>query len=253
MQMSEVIKLYKNIGETPLECILGFKEAHLEYKEIKMTYLGRLDPMAEGLLLVLAGDTQEKDKYLSMRKSYEFEVLWEFGTDTHDILGIIEDGRDSSNTPMSAQALEKKMPNLLNKILDKKTQVYPLFSSKVFSKDFLRVRDANVDNLELPEKDIKIFSIDHIQTRSITSRDVLSEVSEKISKVVGDFRQEDILKSWRNTFIARPNDFFLISEFRADVSSGVYIRGLAHEMGKLLGSSALAWSIKRTRVGDYKI
>jgi tRNA U55 pseudouridine synthase TruB len=78
-------------------------------------------------------------------------------------------------------------------------------------------------------------------------------VTEKINKVGGDFRQEKILGTWQNALITRPNEFFLISKFRADVSSGTYIRGLAHEMGKHLGTGALAWSIKRTRVGDFKL
>lgn len=72
---SEILSLYKELGETPLECLQRFKAEHPEYMEAKMTYLGRLDPMAEGLLLVLVGNTKDKEKYLSLDKTYEFEVL----------------------------------------------------------------------------------------------------------------------------------------------------------------------------------
>ena len=245
--MTELIKLYKAVGETPLECIARFKAERPEYKETKMTYLGRLDTMAEGLLLVLAGNTKEKEKYLALDKTYEFEVLWGFATDTHDVLGIIN---SEGETP---QKLEQKMAGLVKKVLKKSTQTYPVFSSKVFGKDFLRARDANVEAIEIPEKSIKIFSFRHIHTRTLTGREMLAEIEERVAKIGGDFRQDEVIKSWRNALITKPNEFFLISKFHADVSSGTYIRVLAHEMGKLLGTSALAWSIKRTRVGEYKI
>src|SRR5690606_34034568 len=89
--MQEILKLYKNLGETPLECIERFRAEHPEYAETKMTYLGRLDPMAEGLLLVLAGNTKDREKYLALDKTYEFEVLWSFETDTYDTLGLVSE------------------------------------------------------------------------------------------------------------------------------------------------------------------
>ena len=255
-EKSEIVKLYKELGETPLECILRFKDTHPEYKESKMTYLGRLDPMAEGLLLVLTGNTRDKSKYLAWDKTYEFEVLWGFETDTYDILGKLT---NSDNTMIYHSAgkmpekLEQKMSGLIKRILKKKTQTYPSFSSKVFGKDFMRARDLNVEAIELPERSIKIFSIEHIHTRVISGREVLKEVVERIAKVRGDFRQKEVSGFWQNALITRPNDWFLVSRFRADVSSGTYIRSLAHEMGKTLGTSALAFSIKRTRVGEYKL
>jgi len=240
---AEILTLYKNLGETPLECLLRFKEHNSQYAETKMTYLGRLDPMAEGLLLVLAGNTRDKDQYLALDKTYEFEILWGFKTDTHDILGLVEEGP-------SPQKLEIRMASLLKKVSAIKKQEYPLFSSRMFGKDFLKARGASVDGIERPEKDIRIFDLVHIHTRSITGREILREISERIAKVDGDFRQEQVLSSWHNTLATKQNEFYLISKFRADVSSGTYIRGLASEMGKLLSSAALAWSIKRTRVGE---
>lgn len=244
--MSEIIKLHKLLGETPLECIERFRSERPEYKEAKMTYLGRLDPMADGLLLVLAHNTKDKEKYLILDKTYEFEVLWGFRSDTYDILGLVEMGESPVN-------LESKLTSLLKKIKSKTTQEYPLFSSKVFGKDFLRARDSGVEMLERPERGIKIFDITHIHTRSVTGREIVEEVERKIGLVRGDFRQEEILKCWKNVLMAKPNEFFLISKFRADVSSGTYIRGLAEEMGKILKTGALAYGIKRTRVGDFKL
>lgn len=217
--------------------------------ETKMTYLGRLDPMAEGLLLVLAGNTKDKEKYLAWDKTYEFEVLWGFESDTYDILGLI---KGEGKTP---QKLESKMLSLLKKIQSKTTQAYPPYSSRTVSGKslFMWARENMIEEIDIPEKRIKIFSLDHLNTRLVTGRKILEEVEERIALVTGDFRQEKVLSAWKNALIARPNEYFMISHFRIDVSSGTYIRGLAQEMGKLLGTGALAYSIKRTRVGDYKL
>jgi tRNA pseudouridine(55) synthase len=243
---AEILALYKNLGETPLECLMRYKESHPDYESIKMTYLGRLDPMAEGLLLVLAGDTRARKEYLELDKTYEFEVLWGAKTDTYDILGIVEGGS-------FPHKLEHKMPSLLKKIKSKTIQAYPLFSSRSFGGDFLKARGLNIDGQDLPEKRVKIFSLEHIHTRAITGREIQEEITRKVALVKGDFRQKEIMSAWRNLLMPLANETYLVSKFIADVSSGTYIRGLANDMGEILGTGALAWSISRTRVGAYKV
>ncbi len=247
--MTEVIKLYKEIGETPLECLVRFRAGHPNYAETKMTYLGRLDPLAEGLLLVLAGDTRTKEEYLSLDKTYEFEVLWGFSSDTYDILGKID------GIGKSPQKLENKVPKLLEKILAKKTQIYPAFSSRTVSGKslFMWARENKIEEIDIPTRSIKIFSIEHVHTRLAYGQELWSEIKDRINKVAGDFRQKEILNLWENALYAKQKDSFMISKFTADVSSGTYIRGLVHDMGEIIGSGALAWSIKRTRVGEYKV
>ncbi|MEK7120642.1 MAG: hypothetical protein AAB840_00955, partial [Patescibacteria group bacterium] len=83
-----ILNLYKKEGETPLERIRRFTTENPEYKNKKMTYAGRLDPMAEGVLIILTDeDVHIKDNFLRLDKEYEFEVLWAVSSDTHDILG----------------------------------------------------------------------------------------------------------------------------------------------------------------------
>lgn len=247
VEKAEIVKLYKKLGETPLECLKRFKEAHADHQSSRMTYLGRLDPMAEGLLIVLVGNTRQREKYLSLDKTYEFEVLWGLSTDTYDILGLIT---DTSSIP---QKLEIKMVGLLEKIRDKKTQEYPPYSSRTVGGRplFMWARENKIEEIDIPERSIKVFSIEHVHTRLITGGEILKEVTDKIALVQGDFRQKEIIRSWQGALKVKEKETFLISKFKVDVSSGTYIRGLAHEMGKILKTRALAYGIKRTRVGEY--
>ena len=51
-----MILVNKQIGETPLEALEKVRREHGFDANLPMTYAGRLDPMAEGLLIVLVGE-----------------------------------------------------------------------------------------------------------------------------------------------------------------------------------------------------
>jgi len=73
-----------------------------------MTYAGRLDPLAEGLLLVLTGEEcKNKEKYLGLDKEYEVDVLFGFATDTYDILGKVLSAKNYSKSEIPNENLLK--------------------------------------------------------------------------------------------------------------------------------------------------
>ena len=89
--MKNVLNLYKQVGITPLQLIKKFVRSNPEYKDEKLGYAGRLDPMAEGVMIILVGDENKKrEKYLDLNKKYEVGILFGVSTDTHDVLGLIE-------------------------------------------------------------------------------------------------------------------------------------------------------------------
>jgi tRNA pseudouridine55 synthase len=244
----EILNLYKLEGETPLECILRFKKNHPEYEKVNMTYAGRLDPMARGVLLVLAGkiNEQSKKEVMELGKEYEFEILWGFTTDSYDVLGLV---LEVNNMPL--KNFDRKILPLLKNIQKKKTQAYPPFSSRTVLGKALHAwaREGKIDEVEIPTRHVSIFTLEHVHTRLVSQKDILEDIISRISKVKGDFRQEEIMKRWKE--VIEPNEQALISLCRAEVSSGTYIRSLAQEMGEILGCGAVAYSIKRTRVGEY--
>jgi tRNA pseudouridine55 synthase len=253
MTETEVLNLYKQLGETPLECIERFRAGHPEYAKANMTYLGRLDPMAEGLLLILVGNTRDKRSYLDLDKEYEFEVLWGFETDTYDILGLV------TGAGKMPQKLDMKMQKLIENISKKKTQEYPPYSSRTVGGKALHAwaREGKIDEIDIPTRQVRIFSLEHTNTRILKKEDLLSSIESRIRLVKGDFRQNEILETWKKAIElqAEMNHVheYLISGFRASVSSGTYIRSLSKEMGEMLGTVACAFSIKRTRVGEYHL
>ena len=55
-----MINVYKPVGISPLDVIKLLQEKNPEYRGVSVTYAGRLDPLAEGVLLLLAGEEVHK-------------------------------------------------------------------------------------------------------------------------------------------------------------------------------------------------
>lgn len=244
-----ILTLYKNRGETPLECLERFRIDNSEYKDEKMTYAGRLDPLAEGLLLVLTGEEcKNKEKYLGLDKEYEVDILFGFATDTHDILGMITDKK-----------AYKKMKNIDKKFLKgfvgEFSQKYPAFSSKTINGEsmFNLAKSGELNAEDIPEKEVEIKSIELLKQYSISHEDLETYIKRSIDLVSGDFRQEEIYKEWQlNLDDSKMNEFSAIS-LRVGCTSGTYMRTLADNIGKKIGVPAIALNILRTKIQNYSI
>lgn|SRR3989338_3039987 len=246
MAISKAILLNKKEGETPLQALEKFRAKNKEYKDVKMTYAGRLDPMAEGLLLILAGEEiAHKEKYLALPKVYEFEVLFGFATDTYDILGKIV---NSKRVDISKIRLKSLIRNNLKHFTGIFNQKYPPYSSKTWMK-------ARVGTLEeAPDRKVHIYKIHFMKLKPVTSNILLKNIQRRIKKVKGDFRQKEILKIWHKN-LSQPSSKgspCWIGSLSIKCGSGTYVRGIADSLGKRIGIPALAFSIKRIQIGKYK-
>ncbi len=282
--MKDVIVLYKNLGETPRECLERFKKTLAEtgateaqeYATRPMTYAGRLDPMAEGLLLVLSGEAiVKKETYTSLPKTYEFEILWGARTDTSDILGLVE-------TEQPVKALEKSLYHLSQTVfetapafpdidvLKKKSeklagefeQKYPAYSSRTVpgldehGKRVTRsliewARLGKISEIEIPSHIVEIFSTEHVSRRFVAGAELLVDIEKRVALVRGDFRQEKIVGGWRVLLSSQPEKQFALDTMRVDVSGGFYIRQFVEDLARAFHTTATTYHITRTRIGDF--
>lgn len=246
-QLNEFIILNKKEGETPLEVLNRFRLKNNKYKGVKMTYAGRLDPMASGLLLVLAGEeTKNKEKYLKLSKEYKFEVLFGFATDTYDILGKV-----LKQNFKNCEDLEQKINKNLRYFTGKFIQKYPIYSSKtVKGKALFKYARSGVDVI-VPEREVFVKELKFLKLRKINNVKLLDNIKRRIKKVKGDFRQKEILKIWRKKLTLKNSTSFFLASFKVKCNSGTYVRGIANTFGEKIGIPALAFSIKRTKVGKW--
>lgn len=261
----------KKEGETPLAALERLCRDHGIYE--KVTYAGRLDPMASGLLLVLSGDdVHKKDSMLEHTKTYEFTILLGVATDTGDILGkVTEVATTESNLETTFGVASVKVKKIIESFKKTYNQPYPLYSSKtVDGKPLWTYAREGTKPDVVPTHSVTISRCVLNGVESISSADLLQQIHARIEPVVGDFRQDEILKLWRSFLHAEISSSpysrgrsgggtsinsgtFILLNCIADVSSGTYIRQLAVDIGVKLGVPALAYNIHRTKVGNYSL
>jgi tRNA pseudouridine55 synthase len=202
--------------------------------------------MADGLLLLLVGEENRKRKnYEDLKKVYEAEVVFGIETDTYDALGLV--GKvDVCKFPEKEAVGEE-----LVRMVGKKRQQYPPYSSKPVNGKPLYwwARQNRLSEIEMPEKEIEIYSAKILSYSTLTSEDLLKEVLRRIALVDGDFRQEEIALAWKKCLSGDAQ--FLKVKIEVACSSGTYIRKFASDLGKAMDCGGFAYTITRTCIGRF--
>lgn len=247
--MSAVLNVYKPQGMTPLQALDKLRAIHPKYKTESMTYAGRLDPMAEGVLVVLVGDAvHEKEMYLKLDKTYEADILLGFGTDTYDLLGM--------PTVYKTDVSDEKIDAAVAAMKGIFEYPFPTYSSKPVNGKplFQWAREGKLNEIEIPKRTMCVHGVELLDRYECTIEELENNVTAAIPRVQGDFRQKEIANRWQSVFDGMDKNAALPAmRIRIHCASGTYIRTLAHELGKRLGVDAVLLRLIRTKVGDLKI
>lgn len=250
--MNAVLSVFKPIGKTPLQMVILVKEKYPEYNNETISYAGRLDPMAEGVLLLLIGDENKKrKKYEALKKTYIFEVLFGVETDSYDILGKIT----GVNNDFVQEKLEEDVKHIIPHFLGELQQQYPPYSSFHVRKKplFYWARENKLSEISIPSKIITVYDLRVLSSKMIDGKKLETEILSKLAVVQGDFRQDEIIKIWQNFLKQKSKKKFSVVRFEVICSSGTYVRSLATLIGKKLTIPSLAYTIKRTGVGAFTL
>lgn len=254
--MQTLLNIYKPQGLTPFQTINLLREKFPEYKTETIGFAGRLDPLAHGVLLLMVGEetTKEKDSYLNLPKTYEFEAVFGVSTDTYDALGLINN-KAMQQLNNDTQNLKNEIEEFIKSKLGKQTQTYPPYSSKtVHGKPLYQwAREGLLSTIKIPEREIEIIEFKLLRINSITVEELKIEIYKQIDSVDGDFRQNEIKNKWEEFFQTNKNESFSTARFVLSCSSGTYIRSLVNELGKKTQMEGIALEIQRTKVGKYDL
>ena len=175
------------------------------WHKVKVGHTGTLDPMANGLLVLLTGSyTKKAGEFSKMDKTYMTKIKLGYNSSTGDTEG--QKTKISGKIPS-----EKKVKDTLGSFIGKIQQIPPSYSA-------IKVDGKRAYKLAREGKEVKI------QPRTITIYDI-----------------NQIL--YKYPYIS----------FRVSVSSGTYIRSLAEDIGKKLGTGGYLDSLERTQVGNFKL
>jgi tRNA U55 pseudouridine synthase TruB len=244
----KTIWVFKPIGWTPKTCINKCKEI-IDYNSYqippKMSFAGRLDPMACGLLPIIINGKNNltKEKIQNTYKTYQFNIILGFESDTYDILGMTNKRNNQINEITEEQ---------LNKIKEIKIQTYPVYSSKCsFSDKYNKqvplwklAKEGLLPDV-LPTRKIDIQNIQLFTTKTITNLELLEIVLTRINSLQdnnNNFRQNEIINNWKKLLLQQ--NTYTICHLEARVSVGTYIRSLANDL------NGIVYDITRVSVDD---
>jgi len=253
-----MIKLYKQIGETPLQALKRLRRRRPELADARLSYAGRLDPMACGILPVLVGEENDRrEDFLGKDKTYTFTILFGFSTDTFDLLG-----KPTERNLSSAKKLledESDFTDKLNRICDRFvgewSMRYPPYSAKTVELDGEKkplwkiARAGRLDEVTLPTKQVTIYDLKLLRTRLMSREYLQRYITHYVTKLDGDFRQDEIITSWENV-LTKALQTLPAAKCRLHCSSGTYVRRLVQEIGSRLSTGGTTFFLLRTGVSE---
>lgn len=208
------ICINKPVGWTSHDCV-GYLRKVTRIKKIGHT--GTLDPFATGLLLVAIGReaTSRISEYTGLSKTYRATIMLGATSDTQDSTGVIT---YTAGEKKASQITVAEIKNVLKQFCGEQQQIPPMYSAKRFqgAKLYELAREGKV--VERKPKKITVFR--------------LQLCDEYIIQLDQDTIQIDI---------------------EAHVSTGTYIRTLAHDIGEALGVGGYCDSLIRTHIGPFHL
>ena len=239
-----VHNIYKPLGWTPLQTIDAFRQKYPDFADVPITYAGRLDPMAEGALVLLSGeDRYKKEEFLRLDKTYKATFLFDVISDTYDCLGLVKAGSAPGNL---------KSSDVTSFLLGTHTLPFPTYSSyKVQGKPLhWWAKEGRLGEIEIPKKEMTVLACGEARVYTQNFNEVRAGAIHRIKLVKGEFRQQEGIESWDDL---SGFDEVQLAEVTLKVTSGTYIRSLAEEMGRQFGCGALLYSLKREAVDEYGV
>ena len=206
-----IILLNKSKGISSFKAIDELKR---KIKAKKVGHAGTLDPMAEGLMIVMVNDATKFSGDL-MKKDKEYYVEMELGykTDTYDSEGkVIEEYK--SEIELSDSQIIRTIHSFKGRI----KQVPPMYSAiKVEGQKLYDLARKGIEIERMP-RDVEIMNIKKIK---------IHRPKENSSRIK--------------------------ISFYVHVSSGTYIRSLVHDIGEKLKVFATMIKLVRTKIGRLSI
>ncbi len=258
MPLEPYTLIEKKVGETPLEALEKLRASRPELAGTPLAYAGRLDPMASGRLLVLIGEEcKNQTDYHNLDKEYQVEILFGVKSDSGDVLGLVTEGIRSTIT---TDKIKSTFVNLTGPI----ELPYPIFSSRTVQGKPLHTwaMENRLSEITIPTKKSEIYALnlsdlttisrDELVVKSLAKIESIPPVTDPRKALGNDFRRPLVRKAWQE-FLDNggKDDIFYLAEITCICSSGTYMRTLAEIISERLDSLGLAFSIHRTKIGQY--
>ena len=189
----------------------------------RVGHTGTLDPFATGLLVILVGRATRLAQFLSgAEKEYKGIIRFGYTTDTGDITGARSAGGAPQLDGRRAHSMrEDAMQAALTSLTGEIEQLPPMYSAK-------KIQGRKLYEFARQGHEVK---------------------REPVRVTIREFE----MLSPADELLGANDDGSVDLRFRVVCSAGTYIRTLAEDLGKKLGTGAHLIELRRTRAGRFEI
>jgi tRNA pseudouridine55 synthase len=192
--------------------------------EKRIGHTGTLDPFATGVLVVLVGRATRLAQFLSgADKEYEAVIRLGFATDTGDATGKrVNEASEFHAKTQSAQSLSSEdIDSALASLRGEIDQVPPMYSAKKHEGRKLYELARRGETIERNPVRVRIQEFEAVRCDG--------------------------------SLVTQNEDASSDLAVRVVCSAGTYVRTLAEDFGKRLGTGAHLAALRRTRAGEFRI
>jgi tRNA pseudouridine55 synthase len=220
----------KPVGPGSTNIVGAVKRALREggYAKVKVGHGGTLDPLASGVLPIALGEaTKLSGRMLDADKAYEFTIAFGTETDTLDLEGSVIATSDKRPTLAEVAAA---LPRFTGEI----EQVPPAFSAlKIDGKRAYDLARAG-EEVALKSRRVVVHALT-VRAEPVEAPFFPSSAKNKESPSTGSGRTVEE------------------ATLEARVSKGTYIRSLARDIARVLGTVGHVAMLRRTRAGPFTL
>lgn len=234
------ILLYKPAGMSSMQAVTKTKYKLKQYYQVnKIGHTGTLDPFAEGLLLICVGNaTKFASLFLNATKTYVCEIAFGTQTDTGDHTGNIINQQDRKNIDNNtgkygqdpSHPTEEEMKQVLTQFIGKQMQKPHAFSA-------VHIKVEASDNIN-PNKQ-------HAST-SKRAYEIARKGPEALKQLEAQIEPKEIEIHSLNLLSYKKG----YATLEVSCSSGTYVRVLAEDIAKALGTYGHLSKLIRTNIAN---
>jgi tRNA pseudouridine55 synthase len=215
-----ILNIYKPKGWTSFDVVAKLRGI---LKTKKIGHTGTLDPLAEGVLVIMTDSDTKKQETLmhSTQKEYVAEIALGAETETYDMEFVPK----LTDKPLSVESIKRKLPKIIFRFMGEIEQLVPVYSAKKVNGKTLykEARKGTIDALDIPKQTVSIYEFEILD---ITLKEVITVTGKTNLPIV---------------------------KCRISCSSGTYIRSIAHDLGTALDTGGVLLTLLRTRVGNFHV
>lgn len=215
----------------------------------RICHAGRLDPMAQGVMLLLTDDdVSDMSEHLKHKKVYTFNMVIGISTVSNDFASSIISLRDTSH--IDNQELETKIVSFIDTY---DHQEYPLISSYVINKKpmwWYTQNNIPIPLPAIPSKPVVIFETKVHTISKHTWNDFCKICHDRVAMIKNPKTNEDVkVKEWIDQYEKDAHELNLTYvRMTLEVSSGFYIRKFCDDFGRHIGMPCIALDITREKI-----